>query len=138
MVYPAYLLCLFLMLPAFGLTLLIGFMLLVAAGPKDGWSVIVQGFAFFGAGIVEPLRYGWRIVALLAAVAFFLGAGAIPSLRTLAFYGLGVIGTLCVAFCIFAASREGRPETFNALLVLSPSFAGIAACVWFATKFGVN
>jgi len=136
MVYPAYLLCLVLMLPSFVLSAIIGAVMLVAAGPKDGWSVIINLFAFFGAGIAEPLRYGWRILALLATIAFFLSAGAIPQLRTLAFYGLGTLGSVCIGFCLFEATRQGGPETFNAALVLIPSFAGIAACAWFAAKFG--
>src|SRR5947207_3745915 len=99
MVYPCYLLCLFLMIPAFVLTAIVTVLLLFTAGPKEGWSVLINSFAFFGAGIAEPLHYGWRILALLATIVLFLSAGAIPQLRTLAFYGLGVLGTLFVAFC---------------------------------------
>jgi len=138
MVYPSYLLCVFLMIPAFALTALIVVMMLLGAGPRDGWSVIIDFFAFFGAGIAEPLRYGWRILALLAAIAFFLTAGAIPQLRTLAFWGLGVMGSVCAAFCLYAAIRQGPNETLNAVLVLVPSFGGIAACAWFAAKFAVK
>ena len=136
MAYPSYLLCLLLMVPAFALTAVIGAILLLAAGPKDGWSVLINLFAFFGAGIAEPLRYGWRILALLATIGLFLTAGAIPQLRVIAFYGLGVLGTLCVAFCLFAAIRQGPHEALNVVIVLTPSFAGIVACVWFASKFG--
>jgi hypothetical protein len=130
MAYPSYLLCLLLMVPAFALTAIIGAILLLAAGPKDGWSVLINLFAFFGAGIAEPLRYGWRILALMATIGLFLTAGVI------AFYGLGVLGMLCVAFCLFAAIRQGPHETLNVVIVLTPSFAGIVACVWFASKFG--
>jgi hypothetical protein len=136
MVYPSYLLCLLLMIPAFALSAIVIAMMLLAAGPKDGWSVIINSFAFFGAGIAEPFRYGWRIVALLMAIGFFLGAGAIPQLRTAAFYGLGVIGSVCVAFCLYAAIQQGSAETFNAIFVLTPSIAGVVACAWFAAKFG--
>lgn len=135
MVYVSYLACLFLMLPAFLLTAVIIVMLLIAAGPKQGWSVIINIFAFFGAGIAEPLHYGWRVLALLATIGLFLSAGVIPQLRTLAFYGLGILGISCVAFCLYAAVREGSGETFSAALVLLPSYAGIVACAWFATKF---
>jgi hypothetical protein len=123
------------MIPAFALAALVGAMLLLAAGPKDGWSVIINLFAFFGAGIAEPLRYGWRIVVLLTAVGLFLTAGAFPQLRSLAFYGLGVLGALCMAFSLFAATQQGPHETLNALLVLLPSFAGLVACAWFGSKF---
>ena len=58
--------------------------------------MMVKILAFFVAGIAEPLRYGWRIVA----------------------------------------ARQGPHETINALIVLSPSFVGITAGVWFATKLG--
>ena len=96
---------------------------------------MIKILAFFGAGIAEPLRYGWRIIALLAASGLVLSVGAIPQLRTLSFYGLSAAGTLCAAFCLCAAIREGAPETINALIVLSPSFVGITAGVWFAAKF---
>jgi hypothetical protein len=135
MIYPAYLLCLALMLPAFCLTALVAAILLLAAGPKDGWSVIFNGLAFFGAGIVEPFRYGWRIVALLAVIGFLLSAGAIPALRTLSFHGLAILGTLCAVFCLYHASQQDRYNVVNALIVLAPSFAGISACLWFAFKF---
>ena len=137
-IYPANLLCLGLMLPVFGLTALIATMLLVAAGPSDAWSVFSNAmtvFAFFGAGLVEPLRYGWRIVALLAFIGLALSAGAIPSLRIPAFYVVALLGTLGVAFCLFFAWREGVQEMLSALLVLSPSIVGIVACVWCANKF---
>lgn len=133
--YPAYLLCLALTIPAFALTALIGVMTLIGAGPKNGWSVLFNGLAFFGAGIAEPLQYGWRIVVLLGAIGFIVGAGAIPGLRTHAFNGLALVATLCVAFCFYAASKEDVYNVLNALLVLSPSLIGIAACLWFALKF---
>ncbi len=138
MVYPAYLLCLGLMLPAFAVTAFIVTIMLVAAGPREGWSVLINFFAFFGAGIVEPLRYGWRIVALLLTLGFVLTAGAIPALRGHAFTGLAVLGGLCVGFCFIAAAKQDMANVFNALLVLSPSLIGIAACVWFALKFKVR
>ena len=123
------------MIPAFAVTALIATMMLLAAGPGSGWTVLVNFLAFFGAGIAEPLRYGWRIVALLSVIGFLIGAGAIPSLRSHAFSGLAVLGTLCVAFCFFAAFQQDIHNVFNALIVLSPSLVGIAACVWFAIKF---
>ena len=135
MIYPAYLLTLMLMIPAFALTALVAAMLLLASGLKEGLWSLVQIFAFFGAGIAEPLQHGWRIVALLAVTGLILTAGAIPQLRIGAFYALSIAGTLCAAFCLFAASREGTPETINVLIVLAPSFLGIVAGVWFATKF---
>src|SRR5947209_5225785 len=100
MAYPAYLLCLGLMIPAFALTALIVTMMLVAAGPKDGWSVLVNSVAFFGAGLVEPLRYGWRLGALLAGIVLVIGAGAIPGLRDYAFYLLALVAAACAAFCL--------------------------------------
>lgn len=36
----------------------------------NGCSVLITIPAFFGAGIAEPLRYGWRILAFVAATAF--------------------------------------------------------------------
>ena len=135
MVYPAYLLCLGLMLPAFALTALIVAMMLFAAGPRDGWTVVINFIAFFGAGIESPARYGWRIALLLGTMGMFIGAGAIPGLRNYAFHGLALLATLCVAFCFYAASQEDIHNVFNALLVLSPSLVGIVACLWFATKF---
>jgi hypothetical protein len=135
MIYPAYLLCLLLMVPAFGLTAFIITILLLAAGPKEGWSVLFNGLAFFGAGLVEPLRYGWRIVALLAVIGLFLGAGAIPALRTLSFQALALMGTLCAVFCLYQAAQQDGYNVINALIVLSPSLAGIGACIWFALKF---
>ena len=68
--------------------------------------MIVNAFAFFGAGLVEPLKYGWRIVALLVVIGFFLSAGAIPALRTLSFYGLAALATVCAVFCLYAASQQ--------------------------------
>ena len=135
MVYPAYLLCLVLMIPAFALTALVATIVLLAAGPRDGWAVTIDFLAFFGSGIAEPLKYGWRIVALLAVIGFVLVAGAIPALRTLAFHGLALMATLCAAFCLFEAAKQDGYNVFNALLILSPSFIGIAACLWFAVKF---
>ena len=135
MVYPAYLLCLALIFPAFAVTALVIILILIGAGPKEGWSVLFNGLAFIGAGIVEPLRYGWRIVALLGAIGFLLGAGAIPGLRVHAFYGLAFLATLCVVFCFYMASTQDAYNVLNALIVLSPSLLGIGACLWFATKF---
>ncbi len=135
MVYPAYLLTLLLMVPAFGLTALIATLLILSTGFKEGFGALFQILGYLGAGIAEPLRYGYRIVAFLVVSGFVLTAVAFPQLRTLSFWGLSTAGTLCAAFCLFAASREGTPETINALIVLSPSFVGIAAGVWFATKF---
>ena len=116
------------MLPAFGLTALIGAML-------RGLSGVTGFLAFIGSGISDPLRYGWHILLLLATIGLLLTAGAIPQLRTLSFYGLALLGTLCAAFCLFAATRQGTPETINALLVLSPSLAGIVTSLWFAAKY---
>lgn len=135
MVDPAYLLCLVLLIPAFGLAVFVAMLLLLAAGPRDGWSVIVNGLAYFGAGIAEPLRYGWRILALLAVIGLFLSAGAIAPLHIPAFYVLAALGTLCAVFCLYAAAQEDRYNVVNALIVLSPSFIGIAGCLWFAAKF---
>ena len=137
MAYPAYLLCLLLTVPAFALTAFAITIMLLAAGPKDGWSMLFNGLAFFGAGIGEPLRYGWRIIALLAVIAFVLAAGAIPGVRAYAFHGLAVIASLCVVFCLYAAAQQDAQNVFNALLVLSPSLLGIAACFWFAVKFKI-
>jgi len=135
MVYPAYLLCLILMMPAFGLTAFVTAFLLIAAGPKEGWTTLIKGLAFFGAGIVEPLRYGWRIVALLAVIGFLVSAGAIPSLRTLSFQGLALLGILCAGFCLYVAAQQDGYNVINALIVLSPSLASIAACVWCSIRF---
>ena len=135
MVYPAYLLCLALIVPAFALTALVGTIMLLATGPKQGWSVLLNCLAFFGAGVAEPLRYGWRIAALLGTLGFLLGAGAIPGLRVHAFHGLAVLATLCVTFCFYAAARQDAQNVLNALIVLWPSLFGIGACLWFATKF---
>ena len=135
MIYPAYLLCLGLMVPAFALTALIVAMKLFAAGPRDGWTVVINFLAFFGAGIENPVRYGWRIVGFLGTIVMFIGAGAIPGLRNYAFHGLALLATLCVVFCFYAASQQDVHNVLNAFLVLSPSLVGIAACLWFATKF---
>ncbi|WP_155121252.1 hypothetical protein [Bryobacter aggregatus] len=137
MAYLAYLVCLVLMLPAFGLTLFVSALLLFAAGPRDGWSVLIQVLAFFGAGIEDPLRYGWRILAFFAVLGFVLGAGAIAPLRIPAFYGLAVVGASCALFCLYAAAQQDRYNVINALIVLSPSFVGMAACLWCAAKFRV-
>ena len=126
------------MLPAFALTAFIVAIMLLAAGPSKGWWILLSIPAFFGAGIVDPLRYGWRIAAFFAVLALLLGAGAIPALRVYAFQGLALLATLCVAFCVYAASTQDMYNVFNALLVLSPSLAGIAACLWFAAKFKGN
>lgn len=135
MAYPAYLLCIALLIPAFGLAAIVGAILLFAAGPKDGWSVFINILAFFGAGIEDPLRFGWRILAFLAVLGLFLTAGAITSLRIPAFYFLATLGTLCAAFSLYMAAQQDRYNVINALIVLSPSFIGILACLWFAAKF---
>ncbi len=135
MVYPAYLLCIVLILPALAAAAFVGAISLLAAGPKNGWSVIIGILAFFGAGLSEPLRYGWRIIAFIAATGFFLGAGAIPSIRIPAFYGLATLATLCIAYTLFAASQQDRYNVINALIITSPSIVGIVACLWFAIKF---
>ena len=126
-----------LVLPAIGLSAAVVVMLLIAAGPRDGWSVLLNTLAFFAEGIGDPLRCGWRILGLLAVAGFVVGAGAIPALRTKSFHGLALVATVGIAFVLFEASRVDRYNVINALIVLSPSFAGIVACVWFATKFKV-
>ena len=123
------------MLPAFALTAFIVTIMLLAAGPSKGWSILFSILAYFGAGIADPLRYGWRIAAFFGVLGFLLGAGAIPALRVHAFHGLATLAALCVVFCLYAASTEDRYNVFNALLVLSPSLVGIAACFWCAAKF---
>ena len=133
--YPAYLLCLLLTIPAFAVTAFITVILLLAAGPKDGWSVLLNAISFFGAGLVEPLRYGWRPALLLIAIVFMLGAGAIPVVRGYAFYGLATVVSLCVAFCFYIALKQDVYNVIDASLVLSPSLIGIAVCFWFAAKF---
>ena len=135
MVYTSFLICLALMAPVLGLTALTCGLLLFAAGPRDGWSVLLNGLAFIGQGVAEPLRYGWRIVAIVAAIGLFFTAGAIPALRVVSFYTLALIGTLGTAFCLFFAWREGPQEALTALFVLSPSLAGILVCLWCANKF---
>ena len=133
MVYPAYLVCLALMMPAFALTAFAGAMLLV--GSKGGWSSLINGLAFFGEGIVDPLRYGWRVAVLVAAVGLLVGAGIIPGVRDYAFYGLALLATVCVAFCLYAASTVDFQNVMNALIVLTPSLVGIGGCLWLGTKF---
>ena len=129
MAYTSYLFCLALMLPAFGLTALVTLM-------NGGFFTGIFTFlAWIGAGITEPLRYGWRLIALLAALGFVGGVGAIPSLHVWAFRGLALAGTLCAAICFFAASRQEPHQVWSALLVLSPSIAGILAALWCALKF---
>ena len=63
MANPAYLICIVLILPVLSAAAFVGAITLPAAGSKDGWSVLIKILAFFGAGIAEPLRYGWRILA---------------------------------------------------------------------------
>ncbi len=135
MAYPASLLCVALLIPAFGLAAVIDAILLIAAGPRDGWSVFINILAFFGAGIQDPLRYGWRIVAFLAVFGLFLIAEAITSFRIPAFSFLAIVGTLCAAFSRYMAVQQDCYNGINALIVLSPSFLGIVACLWFAAQF---
>lgn len=135
LIYPSYLICLALVLPALGLGAIILLLTIIASGPGEGFVGLLKILAFFGEAIDQPLRCGWRIAALLLTVGFFLGAGAIPALRTVAFQGLALLATICIAFCIFEASKIDRYNVINVLIVLSPSFFGIAACVWFAIKF---
>ena len=131
MAYTSYLFCLALMIPAFLLTALVALM----SSVSGFFSGVFTFLAWIGAAITEPLRYGWRIAALLAALGFAGGAGAIPPLQVWAFRGLALAGTLCVSFCLHAASRQEPHQVWSALLALSPSIAGILASLWFALKF---
>ena len=133
MVYLSYLLCLALVSPALGLSVFV--LALKSIQGCTGWPLTFVILAFFGAGIAEPIRYGWRIVALIAVMGFLLCAGVIPALRTHAFHGLALLATMCAAFCLFEASKVDRYNVINALIVLTPSFLGIVACLWFAIKF---
>ena len=135
MIYPVYPPCFALMLPVFALTAFIVTIMLLAACPSKGWSILFSIPAYFGAGIRRsaPLWLAHR--RFLRRARLPLGAGAIPALRIHVFHGLATLAALCVVFCLYAASTEDRYNVFNALLVLSPSLVGIAACFWCAAKF---
>lgn len=133
--YAAYLLCLGLIAPAVAM----GAMSLLMATEQAGffgsiWEVGKILF-FFMPGLEDPVHEGWRIVVWLAGVCAVLGIGAIRQLKTLVFWGLGILGTTGIAATLFAASREGLEGALVASLFLLPSIAGVGACMWFTVKF---
>ncbi len=135
MTYGAYLLCLVLVTPGVAM----GAVALLIANKRESFlgaiAEVLNILFFFLPGLADPAQEGWRIGVWLAAVAILLGIGAIRALKTLVFWGLGIIGTVGIAVCLFAASRSGLGEAFAAALMLSPSIAGVAACMWFTVKY---
>ncbi|MBM3764334.1 MAG: hypothetical protein FJW32_02995 [Acidobacteria bacterium] len=133
--YLAYLLCLGLITPAVA----IGAMSLIVDAKGTGFFSaffsVVEVFFFFLPGLSDPVNEGWRVLVWLAGVAVVFGIGAIRPLKTLAFWALGVLGTVGVAATLFAASREGLDGALVAALFLLPSIAGVVASMWFTVKF---
>jgi len=133
--YAAYLLCLGLITPAVALgamSLLLG---IKGAGFFSAIFTVVEVFFLFLPGLSDPAQEGWRVLVWLAGVAAVLGLGAIKALKSLVFWGLGVLGTAGIATTLFAASSEGLEGLLMATLFLLPSIAGVAACMWFTVKF---
>lgn len=133
--FAAYLLCLGLITPAVGLGAMSLLVKVKRTGLLSAISSVFEAFFFFLPGLADPAREGWRIAVWLAVVATVLGIGAIKPLKTVVFWGLGVLGTVGIAATLSAASRDGLEGLIVATLVLLPSIAGVAACMWFTVKY---
>jgi len=128
--YLRYLTCLALLTPALALAAYFGLIGMLASGPRTGWRALFDLFLYFGAGLVEPLRYGWRILGLLSFFGIVLIAGAIPALRSGAFAALAVAGIAAVAYCL----AVGKDDALNVAIFVCPSIAGVALSIFFFIK----